>query len=191
MSERFNELVDGRPYVARGVASALFAVAALCFLLPFVRAVSDLREGRATGLQFVTGDGELSGHYVHDAYEGETEAFLERGRVPAIIALAATLAGIGVAWIPWRSGAAAAFSFALVAPLGLGAVYLAAGNQYEPAVQDWRYGFWLAAAAQTLTVAWTFRLLRATPFWWGPPAVPPRDYFASRDSVERSPATRK
>lgn len=179
MTEWFYELVDQRPYVARGVASALFAVAALCFLLPFVRAVSDVREGRATGIQFVTGGGDLSGHYVHDAYEGETEAFLDRGQVPSIIAFAATLLGVVAAWIPWRSGAAAAFSLAAIALLALGGVYLAAGNAYEPAVQDWRYGFWLIALVEASTVAWTYLLARATPWWWAPPETPPRDYFAA------------
>ncbi len=178
MSQWFNDLVDRRPYVARGVTSTLFALAALCFLLPFVRAVSDVRQGRATGIDLITGEAALSGYYVHDAYRGEVEAFLERGHVPALVVLAAALAGIAAAWIPWRSGAAAAFTLATIALVGLGALYVAASNQFEPSVQDWRYGFWLAVLVLTATVSWTLQLVRATPFWWTPPDTPRRDYFA-------------
>jgi hypothetical protein len=183
VGESFNDLVDRRPHVARGVASALFALVALSFSFPFVAAESDRRQGSATGIELVAGEGTLRGHYVHDVYRGEVEAFLDRGYLPALIVLGATLAGIAVAWIPWRSGAAAACSLALIGLLGLGALYQATSNAYSPTVQEWHYGFWLAFVGLGLVFAWTTQLVRAIPFWWTPPEPPQRDFFAPRDSA--------
>ena len=184
MLERLDDFVDTRPYVARAPASLLFTVIALTFLLPFVSAVSDRRHGSATGVELMTGEGSLSGRYVHDVYEGEVEEFLERGRVPAAFVFIVAVAGIAVAWIPWRTGAAAAFSLAILALVGLGWLHQAVSSQYEPSVQDWHFGFLHALIAALLTVTWTLELVRATRFWWGEPEPPPRDFFAPRDTPE-------
>ena len=98
---------------SRVLAPAVFALAAAAFLLPFLT-VEQERVASATGLELVRGEAEVSGRYVHAAYEGEVERRINRGRPPATIAFSAAIVGVLVSWSRNRVARIAAFVVALV-----------------------------------------------------------------------------
>lgn len=176
-----------RPASVRLLASALFAGAALAFLLPFLAVQSDLRFARATGGELVRQTAPITGRYVHDAYRGEVERLVDRGRTPSLLAFAAAVAGLALAWLPWRVGPALGLAFGLLGDAAMFALYQSTSASFAPPEIDHRYGFWAAFGLFGLAALWSALVFAKSPWWWKPSDEPRRDYFAPSDERERSP----
>ena len=169
-----------RPAVARLAACALYALVALCFLLPFLSVAIDARTGEATGLELARGEPSLSGRYVHAAFEGQVEEVFDDGRMPALVALVAALAGLALSWLPYRIGPALGVVSGAAGLGGLFVLYQQAGTAF--AATSWKVGFWIAAAVFLAAGGWSLALALKTRWWWPPRAEDGRrDYFASAD----------
>jgi hypothetical protein len=120
--------------------------AAVCFLLPFMIVTVDERRGEGTGVDVATGNAEVSGRYVHDAYEGQVEEGLDLAQLPAIVALVAVLAGAVGVWLPGRRGFWVALAATGAGLLGGFWIRQALSGQQLLAEVEWQYGYWLATA---------------------------------------------
>jgi hypothetical protein len=170
-------LVHERPAVARLATCALYALVALCFLLPFLSAAVDARTGEATGLELARGEPTLSGRYVHAAFEGQVEEVFEDGRAPALVALVAALAGVALSWLPYRIGPALGVAAGVAGLGGLFVLYQQAGTAF--AETSWKPGFWLTGAAFLVAGGWALAIALKARWWWPPRADDGRrDYFA-------------
>ena len=126
------------------VLSTVFLGAAVCFLLPFLVVTVDERRGEGTGVEVATGDAEVSGRYVHDAYEGQVEEGLDLAQLPAVVAFVAVLAGAVGVWIPGRLGFWVGLGAAGAGLLGAFWLRQAMSGQQLLAEVEWEYGYWLA-----------------------------------------------
>jgi hypothetical protein len=124
--------------------STVFLGAAVCFLLPFMVVTVDERRGEGTGVEVATGDTEVSGRYVHDAYEGQVEEGLDLAQVPAVVAFVAVLAGAVGVWLPGRRGFWLGLGAAGAGLLGAFWLRQALSGQQLLAEVEWQYGYWLA-----------------------------------------------
>ena len=125
------------------LSTALLA-AAVSFLLPFLVVTVDERRGEGTGVELVTGDAEVSGRYVHDAYEGQVEEALDLVQLPAAIAFVALVGGAVGLWIPGRRGFWVSLAAAGTALLGGFWMRQALSGQQLLAESHWQSGYWLA-----------------------------------------------
>ena len=133
-----------RPVAARLVGSLLFLLVAGTFALPFVAVSSDARRAQASGLELAEGEAELSGHYVHAAYEGQAEEVVDEARGPAVAVALAALAGLGLVWLPARAGLVAGAALAGLALLGLAGIFRTTTSSLDLADSDLRAGFGLS-----------------------------------------------
>ena len=174
-------LVLDRPVLVRAVAVVLFAIAAVTFTLPFMAIYADARAGAATGAELASGDPEYSGRYVHEAFRGQVEKLLEDAHMPALAALAASVAGAFLSWLPWRIGPGIGTVAGAVGLLSLFAVFQATASVFVPAATDRRFGFWLACIALASAAAWSTVVCVKARWWLRPPprAEERRDYFRS------------
>jgi hypothetical protein len=124
--------------------STVFLGAAVCFLLPFLVLTVDLRRGEATGVELATGDAQISGRYVHDAYRGQVEDALDLVQLPAAVAFVAILIGAVGVWIPGRRGFWLGLAAAGAGLLGGFWMRQALTGQQLLAESEWQYGYWLA-----------------------------------------------
>ena len=124
--------------------STVFLGAAVCFLLPFLVLTVDLRRGEASGVELATGDGQISGRYVHDSYRGQVEDALDLVQLPAAVAFVAILIGAVGVWIPGRRGFWLGLAAAGVGLLGGFWMRQALSGQQLLAESEWQYGYWLA-----------------------------------------------
>ncbi len=169
-----------RPVAARALAAVLFALVAAAFALPVVVVTVDERRAEATGLELAGGDAEITGRYVHAAYEGEAEALVEDAGGPARVVLGLVLAGLALVWLPGRAGFAAGAALGGLAVLALLVLHQTSTSAFDLADADLRPGFPLALAAAAAAVAWcSFAASRAL-FWWRPKPPPARDYFPEK-----------
>jgi hypothetical protein len=127
--------------------SAVLLGTAVCSLLPFLVLTVDERRGEATGLGLATGDAEVSGRYVHDAYRGQVEEGLDLAQSPAALAFVAILIGAVGVWIPGRRGFWLGLAAAGAGLLGGFWMRQALSGQQLLAEAEWQYGYWLATVA--------------------------------------------
>jgi hypothetical protein len=127
--------------------SAAFLAAATSFVFPFLVLTIDERLGRGSGVELAAGDAEVSGRYVHDAYEGQVEDGMDLAQLPAAIAFVALLAGALGTWVPRRKGFWLGLGAGAVALMGLLWLRQAVSGPQLLAVVELRYGYWLATAA--------------------------------------------
>jgi hypothetical protein len=172
----FTSLAE-RPVVARALAVALFALVAAAFALPVVVVTVDERRAEASGLELAEGDPELSGRYVHAAYEGEAEGVMDEARAPALAVLVASVAAAAVVWLPGRAGLAAAAALALVALIGLFGVFQTTTSSLDLADANLRLGYPLALLGAVAALAWCWAAASRALFWWRAKPPPGRDYF--------------
>jgi hypothetical protein len=120
---------------------------------------------------------------VHEAYEGQVEGPLRDARLPALVALVATLVAAVLVWLPWRLGPAAGMTAGLVAVLGLAGLFQATTTFFGLAATDRRYGFWLAGIVLAVATTWSTAVAVKTRWWLRPPPdLARRDFFAPRES---------
>jgi hypothetical protein len=132
---------------AKLLLSTVFLGAAVCFLLQFLVLTVDERRGEATGVELATGDAEVSGRYVHDAYRGQVEDALDLVQLPAAVSFVAILIGAVGVWIPGRKGFWLGLAAAGAALFGGFWMRQALSGQQLLAESDWQYGYWLATVA--------------------------------------------
>ena len=170
-----------RPLPARLVATALFGLAALAFLLPFLRVTADRRVGEATGWELASKSVEYSGTYVQLAFEGEVERWTVAGEAPALIAFVALVAAAVLVWIPFRVGPAVASGLGLLALFALFGLYLRVDSLLALADVHRRYGLAVSAFLTLAASAWSVLAAVETHYWWRPPEGDrhKRDYFAA------------
>jgi hypothetical protein len=132
---------------AKLLLSTVFLGAAVCFLLQFLVLTVDERRGEASGVELATGDAEVSGRYVHDAYRGQVEDGLDLVQLPAAVSFVAILIGAVGVWIPGRRGFWLGLAAAGAALLGGFWMRQALSGQQLLAESDWQYGYWLATVA--------------------------------------------
>jgi hypothetical protein len=132
---------------AKLLLSTVFLAAAVCFLLQFLVLTVDERRGEASGVELATGDAEVSGRYVHDAYRGQVEDGLDLVQLPAAVSFVAILIGAVGVWIPGRRGFWLGLAAAGAALLGGFWMRQALSGQQLLAESDWQYGYWLATVA--------------------------------------------
>jgi len=166
-----------RPVAARLVGSLLFLLVAGTLALPFVDVSVDERRAEASGLELAGGEAELTGRYVHAAYEGQAEEVLGEARGPAVAVAVAALAALGLAWLPGRAGLTLGAALAGLALLGLAGIFRATASSLDLADADLRAGYGLAAAAAAAALAWYWLAASRALFWWRPTPPPARDYF--------------
>ena len=169
-----------RPVAARLLGSLLFLLVAGTLALPFVVVSVDERRAEASGLELAEGDAELTGRYVHEAYEGQAETVVDEARGPAVAVAVAALAGLGLVWLPGRAGFVLGAALAGLALLGLAGIFRTATSSLDLADADLRAGYGLAAAAAVAALAWSSLAASRALFWWRPKPPPPRDYFPER-----------
>jgi hypothetical protein len=126
--------------------STFFLAATVCSLLPFLVLAVDERRGEGTGVELVTGDAEIEGRYVHDAYRGQVEQALDLVQLPAAIAFVALLMGAVGVWIPERGGFWVGLAAASIGLVGGFWMRQALSGQQLLAESQWQYGYWLATA---------------------------------------------
>jgi len=170
-----------RSVPARLVATGLFALAALSFLLPFLRVTADRRVAEATGWELATKSVEYSGTYVQLAFQGEAERWATAGEAPALLAVVLLVAGAVLVWLPWRVGPAVAFGCGVLALFMLFALYLRVDSQLALADVNRRYGLAVAALLTLAGTVWATLVAVETRYWWRPPEGDRhgRDYFAA------------
>ena len=144
---------------AKLLLSTVFLGAAVCFLLPFIVVTVDVRRGEGTGVEHVTGDAEITGRYVHDAYRGQVEEALDLVQLPAAIAFIAILAGAVGTWVPARNGFWVGLAAAGAGLLGGFWMRQAVSGQQLLAEEQWQYGYWLATIFILLSAALSAVLL--------------------------------
>jgi hypothetical protein len=133
-------------YWTRVAAPLAVLGAAVSFLLPWLTVTADERRAEATGLQLVTGDPELTGHYVHDAWRGEVEKIVGNAEVWALPAFVAVLAALGLTLIPHRLAWWAALGATGVAAV-LGLLWFqASSSTFNPPDSNRGGGVWIALA---------------------------------------------
>jgi hypothetical protein len=132
---------------AKLLLSTVFLGAAVCFLLQFLVLFVDERRGEASGVELATGDAEVSGRYVHDAYRGQVEDALDLVQLPAAVSFVAILIGAVGVWIPGRKGFWLGLAAAGAALFGGFWMRQALSGQQLLAESDWQYGYWLATVA--------------------------------------------
>jgi hypothetical protein len=142
--------------------STVFLAAAVCFLLPFLVLTVDERRGEASGVELATGDAEVTGRYVHDAYRGQVEDGLDLVQRPALVALVAVLVGALGVWLPSRIGFWVCLGAAGFALLGSFWMRQALTGQQLLAEAQWQYGYWLAVVFFLASAALTAFLLYRT-----------------------------
>lgn len=169
-----------RPVAARLIGSLLFLLVAGTLALPFVAVSVDERRAEASGLELAEGEAELTGRYVHAAYEGQAEEVVDEARGPAVAVAVAALAGIGLVWLPGRAGLLAGAALAGLALLGLAGIFRTAASSLDLADADLRAGFGLAVIAAAGALAWSSLAASRALFWWRPKPPPARDYFPER-----------
>lgn len=147
---------------AKLLLSTVFLGAAVCFLLQFLVLTVDERRGEATGVELATGDAEVSGRYVHDAYRGQVEDGLELVQRPALVSLVAVLVGALGVWLPARIGFWVCLGAAGLALLGCFWMRQALSGQQLLAEAQWQYGYWLAVVVILASAALTAFLLYRT-----------------------------
>jgi hypothetical protein len=173
--------LDARPIASRAIACALFLLVLAAFTLPFAVVAADLRRAEGNGIEFAIGEPKMSGHYVHDSYEGEVERLVDYAQPVALAALLTLLAGVLLVWIPWKWGPAAGITFAA---LGLGALvwfHQAVNSAGTFAGTEYRGGYWISLGLVLVAGVWSVLLFVRTPFWWRADTGPRRDYFTSSD----------
>ena len=143
-----------RPLPARLVATGLFALAALSFLLPFLRVTADRRVAEATGWELATKSIQYSGTYVQLAFQGEAERWATAGEAPALLAVVLLVAAAVLVWLPWRIGPAVAFGCGVLALFMLFALYLRVDSQLALADVNRRYGLAVAALLTLGATVW-------------------------------------
>jgi hypothetical protein len=126
-----------------GLATVLLG-AAVCFLLPFMLVTVDERRGEGSGVELATDNAEVSGRYVHASYEGQVEESLDLAQLPAIVALAAVLAGAAGVWLPGRRGFWLGLAAAGTGLLGGFWLRQVLSGEQLLAEVEWEYGYWLA-----------------------------------------------
>ena len=170
-----------RSVPARLVATALFALAALSFLLPFLRVTADRRVAEATGWELATKSVQYSGTYVQLAFQGEAERWATAGEAPALLAVVLLVAGAVLVWLPWRVGPAVAFGCGVLALFMLFALYLRVDSQLALADVNRRYGLAVAALFSLAATVWATLVATETRYWWRPPEGDRhrRDYFVA------------
>jgi hypothetical protein len=144
---------------AKLLLSSVFLGAAVGFLLPFIVVTVDERRGEGTGVELVTGDAEVTGRYVHDAYRGQVEEALDLVQLPAGIAFVAILIGAVGAWVPARKGFWVGLAAAGAALLGGFWMRQALSGQQLLAEEQWQYGYWVATVLILLSAALSAFLL--------------------------------
>jgi hypothetical protein len=172
-----------RPLAARAFASALFLLVLAAFTLPFAVVTADLRRAEGTGVEFALGTTQLTGHYVHDAYEGEVETLVDYAKPVALVALAAVVAATVLVWAPWKWGPTSGFTLAGIGLVALVWFHQSVNSAGTFAGTAYRGGFWLAAGLVIVAGAWCVVLFARTPFWYRADTGPARDYFASPDEL--------
>jgi len=132
------------------IATALaFALAALCFLLPFVTAGCDER-ATAQGIDFVTGDRpptyDEDGNVVEPSGDDEdvAEVLIREGAPTATLALAFVLGAAMLSLLPGVMSAAACLLSGAFALGAFSLFLLGLELRTEGAFGDLRVGFWLA-----------------------------------------------
>jgi hypothetical protein len=170
-----------RPLPARLVTTALFALAALSFVLPFLRVTADRRVAEATGWELATKSIEYSGTYVQLAFQGEAERWATAGEAPALLAVVLLVAAAVLVWLPWRVGPAVASGCGALALFMLFALYLRVDSQLALADVNRRYGLAVAALLSLAGTVWATLVAVETHYWWRPPEGDRhrRDYFAA------------
>lgn len=166
-----------RPVAARALAALLFALVAAAFALPVVVVTVDERRAEASGLELASGDAELTGRYVHAAYEGQAEEVMDEARGPALAVLVSALAAFALVWLPGRAGLASAAALALVALLGLFGVFQTTTSSLDLADADLRLGYPLALLGAVCALGWCWAAASRALFWWRSKPPPGRDYF--------------
>ena len=174
-------LFAARSVPARLVATALYALAALSFLLPFLRVTADRRVAEATGWELATKSVQYSGTYVQLAFQGEAERWATAGEAPALLALVLLVVAAVLVWLPWRVGPAVAFGCGVLALFMLFALYLRVDSQLALADVNRRYGLAVAALLTLAGTVWATLVAVETRYWWRPPEGDRhgRDYFAA------------
>lgn len=166
-----------RPLVARLVASLLFALLAAAFVLPAISVAVDERRAEASGLELAFGDPDLSGRYVHAAYEGEVESFVADLGGPARGAFVCALAALALVWLPGRAGPATGAGLTALALLGLLLFYLTTTSGFDLVDAELRLGYPVLVVAALAALAWCSLAAARALFWWRPQPPPERDYF--------------
>lgn len=166
-----------RPVAARLVGSLFFLLVAGTLALPFVVVSVDERRAEASGLELAEGEAEVTGRYVHAAYEGQAEEVVDEARGPAVAVAVAALAGLGLVWLPGRAGLLVGAALACLALLGLAGIFRTTTSALDLADTDLRAGYGLAAAAAAAALAWYWYAASRALFWWRPKPPPARDYF--------------
>ena len=144
----------------RLAVSGLFLLAAIAFVLPFVRSEAPERVGRATGLQLALASPEYEGEYVHEAFEGEVEDLMANGTLPTRIGLGAIVVGIGLSLIPRRRLLTAAVYTSAVGLIALVWIRSATATPFNPPTTTLQYGLWLTGILMVAAAAYSFLLLR-------------------------------
>jgi hypothetical protein len=165
----------------RAIASALFGLAALTFVLPFLSVEADRRRAEATGIELVTSSVRFSGTYVQQAFRGEAERWAHAGERPALIAFCLLLSGLVLVWLPWRIGPTAATLCGALALVAFYALYQRVGSRYALAITHHRAGMVLAIVLASLAFAWSILLFLNEPYWWRARPGGGRDYFPPPD----------
>jgi len=141
--------MDGLRNARTRVATAIaFALAALCFLLPFVTVGCDER-ATARGIDFVTGDQppvyDEDGNVVEpDTDDNVAETLIRDGAPAATLALTFVLAAVALSLLPGMTSAAAALLAGVFAVGALSLFLLGLELRTEGVFGDLRVGFWLA-----------------------------------------------
>jgi hypothetical protein len=144
---------------AKLLLSTVFLAAAVSFLLPFLVVTVDLRRGEGTGVELVTGDAEVTGRYVHDAYRGQVEEAIDLVQLPAAIAFVAILVGAVGGWVPGRKGFWIGLAASGTGLLGGFWMRQALTGQQLLAEEQWEYGYWLATVFILVSAALSAFLL--------------------------------
>jgi hypothetical protein len=133
-------------YWTRVAAPLALLAAVASFLLPWLTVTADERRAEATGLELVTRDTELTGHYVHDAWRGEVETVVGHAEAWALPTFVAVLIALGFALVPlrlaWWASLAVTGAAAVLALLWV----QASSSTFEPPYSDRGAGVWVAVA---------------------------------------------
>jgi hypothetical protein len=142
--------------------SAAFLAASTCFVFPFLVIAIDERLGRGSGVELAAGDADVSGRYVHDAYEGQVEDGMDLAQLPAAVAFVALLAGALGTWIPGRKGFWLGLGAGVIALVGLLWMRQALSGPQLLAEVELRYGYWLSTVGVLGVAALSVFLLYRT-----------------------------
>lgn len=186
----------GTPVVrARKLSPALFAAIVICFLLPFVTVACDSAGSPRQVLTTMSGLEVVAGKSVDmSQYGSSTKPGHIDGEPWALVALLAAVIGIGIAFLPGRTGALGGAAAGAVAFVGLLLAKVSIDNRIaNPAnltstangttstiptgmriVTDYQIGYWLALVLSAAAVALFIYLLVVGPKQAAvaPPAYP-------------------